>query len=163
MSFDDAFVQENSSERIEIDVYYKKDGRRLIAYNQDELNDHIDEGDIEDPSEFKHINVIARQMDWGIYNDINESAYEITDVGGSHERYFNLKSYKKNKLLRVIVQWSLTTKDPNGADRPVPISSQTLDKLHINIAEKIIAEYDRQSLMSEEELKKSKSEHTPTS
>jgi len=155
MSHDDAFV--DVSETVDVIVYYKKDGRNILAINQEQFDTNVERG-ILNPDDFKIIEVQMRELNWGLYNEINEMAVFTNEEG---MRNFNLKTYKEAKLLKLIKSWNISI-EKNGQDRIVPVDANNLGKLHQNIVEAILSEYDRLSIISEEELKKLKSRHTPT-
>ena len=157
--FDDAFVDPKSD--IIVEVYYRKDGRRVYVYNKDELDVlRLSDSNLEKDKPFKCIRVRMRELNWGLHNDINECAITRNEEG---DRYFNLKIFKETKLLKTIIEWNLTSKDISGKYSPLKLTPKNIGNLHQNIVEKIIIEYDRQCVLPEEELKKLESGRISTS
>ena len=160
--FDDLF---DKSEIINIDIYYRRDGLAWIVYNDEEFETLKERKAIseEDEKKFKCIKIQTRQLDWGIFNDSQESAYEtVINAEGQQERRFNIKLFKEAKLMRIIVGWNLCKSVNDRQVMPLEVKPEILEQLPIPIVEKILYEYDRQSILSEAELKKLKSRRMPT-
>jgi len=142
------FVEED--ELMTIIVHYKKIGRHYVAYNDEkfkmaELSDEAKEG-------FSTLTIKARQLTWGFYNDLQESAMVRDNLG---DRHWNYKVYKENKLRKIIVKWDATMKDEEGNVKNVPVTPQIIAKMSPDIAEVIINTYDQMTLIDDDTEKKS--------
>jgi len=161
--FDDLFDSANTI--IEIEIYYKRDGLAWFVYNDEEFKKLKERKTISDEEAIKYkcIKITARQLDWGTFNDAQEAAYQtVTGLDGQQERRFNLKLYKEAKLLRIILNWNLCKSVNDRQVMPLEVKPEVIEQLPIPIVEKLLTEYDRQSILTEEELKKSKSRRMPT-
>jgi hypothetical protein len=142
------FVEDE--ELLAIVVYYKKVGRHYIVYN-DAVFNAIGLSE-DEKAKFQSLTVQARQLTWGLYNDLQETAMVADNLGN---RKWNYKVYKENKLRSIIVKWDATTKDEEGKIVKVPVSPKMISKMSPDIAECILNTYDQMTLIDEEEEKKS--------
>ena len=135
------------NDQMEIRVYYRKVGRHY------EVNNPIEYAalDEETKAKFKLLMVKARELTWGLYNELNEESITKDNLGGRH---WNYKLYKENKLRKVIVSWDAKMPDDKGNLVPVPISNDRLANLAPEIAEAILGAYDEVMFIGEDEEKK---------
>mgnify|MGYP000695648833 CR=1 FL=1 len=135
------FIEEDP---ISISIFFKKVGRHFIAYSKPDY-DKMELSE-EERSLYKELTLQMRPLTWGLYNELQESAMVLDELGN---RQFNYKVYKENRLLRLIRKWNAKR---DGKD--VPINPTTLSKLSPDIAEVILTEYDNVSLLDEDDEKK---------
>jgi len=140
----------DDDELLEIIIYYKKIGKHYVAYSKETF----DEGGFteDEKTSFSTLNVKARQLTWGLYNDLQESAMIPDQLGN---RKWNYKVYKENKLRSIIAKWDAKTKDENGKMVDIPPTPKTIAKMSPDIAEAILNVYDKITLIDEDEEKKS--------
>jgi len=139
------FIDPN--ELIEIKVFYKKVGRHYVVNSQEEY-EILDE---EDKNKYKCLTVKAKELSWGLYNDLNEESV-TKDMTGN--RQWNYKLYKENKLRKVIASWDACKINEKGESIPIPVNSDTIKTLAPDIAENILSSYDSLMFISEDEEKK---------
>ena len=141
------FVEE---ELLKITVYYKKSGRHYVVYSSDVFNDIGLKQ--EEKDKFKSLTVKAKQLNWGLYNALQEAAMVSDNLGN---RKWNYKVYKENKLRSIIVKWDATTTNDKGEVINAPLTPQTFANLSPDIAEAILNAYDQMTLVDEQDEKKS--------
>jgi len=141
------FVEDQ--ELLSLVVYYRKEGRHYIAYNEQDFNTTILP---EDQGKYDKLNINAKPLTWGLYNDLQESAMIPDELGN---RKWNYKVYKENKLRKIISAWDAQIKKEDGSKVKAPINPQIIGKMAPEIAEVILNTYDRLTLVDEEEEKKS--------
>jgi len=139
------FIDPN--ELIEIKVFYKKVGRHYIVIS----NEEYDVMDEEDKKKYKCLTVKARELSWGLYNDLNEESV-IKDINGN--RQWNYKLYKENKLRKVIFSWDACKINEKGESIPIPVTFDAIKTLAPDIAENILSSYDSLMFINEDEEKK---------
>ncbi|MFA5312400.1 MAG: hypothetical protein WC375_03650 [Methanomassiliicoccales archaeon] len=139
------FIEDGSF--VTVKVYSRKMGYSYAALGEKEfIASKIKE---EDKKKYQCLTVQMLVLDWGLYNELQESAMIPDEATG--ERRFNYKVYKEHRIQRLIKEWD--AKDAKG--NLVPVNESNLRKLSPNIAEAILGEYDTQAYMSENEEKKS--------
>ena len=139
-------------ELLEIVVYYKKSGLHYTVHSQYQFNELDFPEEVK--AEYKKLVVKARQLTWGLYNDLQEAAMVRDNLGN---RNWNYKVYKENKLRRIIAKWDAKMKDPEDESKTVnvPVNPKMIAKMSPDIAEIILNSYDQMTLIDEEEEKKS--------
>jgi len=142
------FVEDQ--EYMSIVIYYKKEGRHYLAYN-DKTFDAMDLED-EQRKEFEKLTVQARPLTWGLYNDMQETAM-IPDEFGN--RKWNYKVYKETKLRKIIASWDAKMKDADGKVIKALIKPNIISKMSPEIAEVLINTYDQMTLIDDDAEKKS--------
>jgi hypothetical protein len=141
------FVEEDL---LTIVIYYQKEGLHYLAFNEKTFNDM--ELSEEDKNKYKKLTVKARQLTWGLYNDLQESAMVEDELGN---RRWNYKIYKENKLRKIIAAWDAKMKNENDEMVKAPINPKTIGKMAPEIAEVLLNTYDQMTLIDGEEEKKS--------
>lgn len=139
------FIDPN--EYVKIKILYKKVGLHFIANSEEafeELSPEEREG-------FKELNLVMRQLTWGLYNDLQEASMNMDDLGN---RNFNYKHFKENKLTKLIVKWDAKKKNDAGEIVDVPVNNTTVSQLSPDIAETILNVYDKKSLIDDDTAKK---------
>jgi len=137
-------------ELLDIVIYYKKIGKHYVAYSKETFDsDNFSE---DEKATFSVLNVKAKQLTWGLYNDLQESAMIPDQLG---HRKWNYKVYKENKLRSIVAKWDAKTKDESGKTVDVPPTPKFIAKMSPDIAEAILNVYDKITLIDEDEEKKS--------
>ncbi len=142
------FVEDE--ELLEIIIYYKKVGKHYVAYS----NELFYEAGFseEEKKEFTVLNIKARPLTWGLYNDLQESAMVNDQLGN---RKWNYKVYKESKLRSIIAKWDAKIKNDEGKMVDVQPTAKVIAKMAPDIAEVILNVYDKITLIDENEEKKS--------
>ncbi|MFA7219220.1 MAG: hypothetical protein WC119_01790 [Synergistaceae bacterium] len=135
---------------IEIKIHYKKSGRHYVVYS-DEVFDKVGLSS-EEKKLYQELNIKARPLTWGLYNDLQETAMVPDNLGN---RKWNYKVYKENKLRKIVGSWDATMVDDEGKTVKVPVNPQTIANLSPDIAESILNVYDKMTLIDEDAEKKS--------
>lgn len=139
----------DSSELIEVIVYYKKVGRHYVAYNETELEKQkLSE---EDKKKFQKVVFKMKPLTWGLYNELEEASY-TTDVNG--ERTWSYRQLKESRLKKLIVAWDAKKLNTKGELEPVPFNNDMLMSLSPEIAENVLQTYNKLSIMDTDEEKK---------
>ena len=120
-------------ELLEIVVHYKKAGRHYVAYN-DQVFNEIGLSD-EEKENFQKLTVKARQLTWGLYNDLQEAAMVKDELGN---RNWNYKVYKEHKLRSIIAQWDATMKNGEGELVAIWPKTHIIAKISPEIADVIL-------------------------
>lgn len=160
----------DDKELIELKIYYRKSGRHYLAFSstdfektdfgifdgekveklqpveQKKLEEDRKKKVEEEKAKYKCVNIKARQLTWGLYNDLQEEAVVKDNIGS---RQWNYKKYKENKLRKIIAEWDVQV---NGS--VAPINPQAINNLSPDVAEAILNAYDQAMLVGEEEEKK---------
>lgn len=89
-----------------------------------------------------------RPLTWKQHNDIQRAATVMKPGFGAE---LDWVLYKERKLCTVLVGWD--AKDKDG--KPVPIKDENIFRLSPQIAETLLGEFDRATVMGEEERKNS--------
>lgn len=143
------FIEENKP--IEVKVYYRKVGKGYIAYTDSAFKESKIDQELK--SKYKSVCVFMKPLTWGLYNDLQDKSFINDEDGG--KRKFNYRLYKENKLKTLIIKWDAQTVNDKGETIPVPVNEKNIMSLSPDIAEAILEGYDSESLMTEEEEKKS--------
>jgi len=132
---------------IEIIIYYKKSGNRYDVYTAKEFKnlDLLEEK----KKLFTLLKVEMKELNWGLYNDLQDAA--MVESGGFGERVFNFKVYKESRLKKLLVKWDAKDKE----NKPLPINDKIINQLAPSIAETILKAYDEVSILDGEEEKNS--------
>ena len=129
---------------IDIQIYYKKSNKKYTVLTQKSFKELIlDEGE---KQKYTVLNLKMREMSWGLYNELQDSAVFFED----DNRRFNYKIYKENKLKKTIYSWDAKDKDK----KDVPVNDKNILHLAPGIAEIIIEAYDEVTLIGDDEEKK---------
>ena len=141
------FIQDTDT--VDICIHYKKVGKKYLAYNEKELEEA--DFDEEAKKEYKSVTITMKQLTWGLYNDLQESAVDVDEAGN---RRFNYTKYKEQRLTQLIIDWDATRMNGDKAIR-VKVSKSTLRSLAPEIAESILTAYEEMMYVSEDEEGKS--------
>jgi len=143
------------NDHIKVKVYYLKSGHTYESYTSSEF-EKLKLRDSE-KKKYKSLNLLMRQLTWGLQNDLQENALRDLPNGMSK---FHYKTFKEGKLEKTIVSWS--TQDEEGSDIPIKDENGKEIKVTVDIirglspviAESIIRAYDNIVLLGEESEKK---------
>ncbi len=130
----------DDSNLIEIKIYYRKTKTSYVSISQKE---HKKLKDTE-KAKYKEFNIKMKPLTWDLYNLLQDEA-QVENMEGDKE--FSYRSYKENKLIKLIASWDAKDKE----DKVVPINEKNIKSLAPNIAETILREYDEVSFLGEEE------------
>jgi hypothetical protein len=136
----DMFV---SNDLIEVNIFYKKSGRTNMTVVKD-LEEIEDEKDREG---FQKIVVKLSPMTWKQYNDLQRSS--LVDKGMGLGEEIDWISWKEQKMITILREWDIV----NSKGKPIPVTPDAIFKLHPFIAEAILNEFDRLTLVGDEERK----------
>jgi len=139
------------NDHIKVRVYYLKSGHTYESYTSSEF-DKLKLRDSE-KKKYKSLNLVMRQLTWGLQNDLQENALRDLPNGMSK---FHYKTFKEGKLEKTIVSWS--TQDEEGNDTPIKdkdgkeikVSVDVIRGLAPEIAESIVRAYDNAVLLGDE-------------
>jgi hypothetical protein len=130
------------SDLIDINVYYRKRGNRYSAYTESEFG--LTKLREDEKKHFKILSLKMKELTWGLYNQLQEDAM-VEDINGNPQ--FNVKTYKENRLLKLIHKWDAVDED----DKAVPVNNSSISHLAPDIAETILRAYDEFSFISKDE------------
>ena len=133
---------------VEIEIHYKKIGRKYIACNDADFR----KMDKEERRTYTTSVIQTRRMTWGLHNDLKSHAY-VKEPGKTREIWDNAL-YRENKLKKIIVGWDVTRKNKHGDEELVPVTHDNIVNLAPEIGEVILKAYDEESFISDEEEKK---------
>lgn len=135
------FVEDNDT--IDVKVYYKPiRGKRYIAFTESELKKLNLMN--EEKDKYAPIIFVMREMNWGLFNELQSSGY--IKYGEDESSKFDIRLFKENKLNKLVVAW-----DIENEGSPIPVSQDALRKLAWSIGEAILRGYDEVSFMDEDE------------
>jgi hypothetical protein len=134
---------------IDVVLFYKGSGKHYTVYGEAEFKSNNYPED--EAKTFNKVTIKVKQLTWGLYNAIQESAMVVDQLGN---RKWNYKMYKENKLKHIICSWDAKMK---SGDKMIdaPINADVIAKLSPEIAEAILNLYDDLTLVDEAEEKKS--------
>ena len=92
---------------------------------------------------YSSLNVKMKEVSWGLYNELQEGAYEADEKG---ERVFNYRKYKESRLITLLMEWDAKSKKGD----PVKIDKRSIYNTPPPIAEAILRAYDDVSFINEE-------------
>jgi len=89
--------------------------------------------------------VDLKPMTWKTYNELQRKCTKVMGPGMGED--LDWIKYKEEKMQAVLVGWDAKDKDT----KPIPVNKENIFKLHPRIAETILNEYDKITLLGEEE------------
>ena len=130
----------NVKNLIEIVLYYiknEKTGMLTIARKIE---------DIEEDKRKDYLKVVFKMKptNWKIYNDLQRSA--LVDKGTGDGEQIDWIKYKETKLIQILADWDAKDKDGNK----IPVSKEAIFNLSPTIAESLLNEYDKKTILGEE-------------
>jgi len=120
-----------------------------VAYGKSIFKDNVKTE--EEQKKFKVLNIDMKLLTWEMFNILQDTATAYDIEGRTH---FNYRSYKENKLKKLIVRWDAVTTDKEGKSIPVQVDESHIMQLSPSIAEAILSEYDASSYLDEEKVGK---------
>lgn len=150
MQDDCLFVDNN--DLVEIKIYYRKKNKKCQAFTEEEFNTLKKKTEIEknkigfEENQFKELNLKMKELNWGLYNDLQESSTESSENG---ERLFNYRKYREYKFERLLVSWD--AKDPNG--NVAAVNPVMIKKLPPEIPDTALKAYDTISFLDKDSEK----------
>ena len=102
-----------------------------------------------DKSKFDKVEFTMRPLTWKQHNDVQRAATVNKGPGMGSDLDWVL--YKERKLCTVLVGWDVKTKD----GKAIPVSDENIFKLCPQVAETLLQEFDRATIMGDEERKNS--------
>ena len=133
-----------SDGEVKIELHIKKGGNGSMRVETD-LNDRPEEEKVKyEKCEFK-----LRPLTWKQHNDIQRAATINRGTGMGSELDWVL--YKERKLCTVLVGWDAKSKE----GKPVPVNDTNIFRLCPQVAEALLTEFDKATILGEEERKNS--------
>ena len=129
---------------VKIELYIKKGTSGRIRVETD-LKDFPEA----ERAKFEKATFALRPLTWKQHNDLQRAATVNRGPGMGSE--LDWISYKEKKLCMVLVSWD--AKDADG--KPVPVTDDRIYKLNPQVAESLLQEFDRATILGEEERKNS--------
>jgi len=130
----------DSKELIEIPLFYKKNEKTGML----KIVRKIDAVPEDQRKEYVKVVFKMRPINWKIYNDLQRGA--LVDKGTGDGEQIDWIKYKETKLLHILADWDVKTKE--GVK--VTISQETVFNLHPAMAESLLNEYDKKTVLGEE-------------
>jgi len=125
---------------IEIPLFYKKIEKTGMVKIIRKIED------VEEAQRKDYLKVIfkMRPINWKIYNDLQRGA--LVDRGTGDGEQIDWVKYKETKLVQILADWDAKNKD--GAK--IPVTSDAIFNLHPAIAESLLNEYDKKTVLGED-------------
>lgn len=133
------------NDNVEVKVYYVKKGRVYEGYTEKEYSQLNLRDDAR--KKFECLNIVMRQLTWGLQNDLQDNA--LIDLPNGNSK-FHYKTFKETKLEKTIVSWDAKDKD----EKNIRATVEVVRELSPEIADAILRGYDEQSLLGDAEEKK---------
>ena len=127
-------------ENVEVVLFYKQAGTGNLRVETSLKDVPKNERD-----QFKKLVLGMRPLTWKKYNEVQRQATVDKGVGRGGEIDWVL--YKEKKLLSILVEWDAKTEE----GKPILVNQENIFKLHPMIAEMSLNEFDRKTLLGEEE------------
>jgi hypothetical protein len=128
---------------VKIELFIKKSSKGI---NVETSLDKVLE---KDRSKYEKCVFSMRPLGWKIHNDIQRSATVNRGPGMGSELDWVL--YKERKLCAVLVGWD--AKDKEG--RAIPVTEENIFRLNFQVAEALLQEFDKATVLGEDERKNS--------
>jgi hypothetical protein len=128
---------------VKIELFIKKSSKGI---NVETSLDNVLE---KDRSKYEKCVFSMRPLGWKIHNDIQRSATVNRGPGMGSELDWVL--YKERKLCAVLVGWD--AKDKEG--RAIPVTEENIFRLNFQVAEALLQEFDKATVLGEDERKNS--------
>ncbi len=127
-----------SSGEIAVEIYYKKAKNGTIHIKTDMT-------DVTDKELWTKASFALKPLTWKQHNDIQRGATVNRGPGMGSDLDWVL--YKERKLVTVLKSWD--AKDADG--KPIPVTQDNIFKLSPQIAEALLNEFDKATVLGEEE------------
>lgn len=129
---------------IKVELYIKKGSNGTVRVEPD-----LSETPDEEKSKFEKVGFTLRPLTWKQHNDVQRSATVTRGPGMGNELDWVL--YKERKLCTVLTGWDAKNKE----GKPVPVTEANIFRLCPQVAEMLLQEFDKATIMGEEERKNS--------
>lgn len=136
------FIESNGE--IAIDLYIRNEGNGKIK-----VRTKLDGLDEEFAKLYEKVSFKLRPITWKQNNDLTRSSMINKGPGIGVE--WDWVMHKEKKLCMILVGWD--AKDKDG--KPVPVNEANIFKLSPNVAETLLDEFDKRTLINGEERKNS--------
>ena len=133
-----------TDDTIDIILFYKQTGPSTVRVVTTEKD--IPDGEEE---KYKKVTFKTRPLTWKQHNDIQSSA--TVDRGAGMGSELDWVKYKEAKLIAILSGWDATDSDGKN----VPLSRDNIFKLQPIVAETILNEFDKKTMVGEEDRKNS--------
>ena len=133
-----------SDGQVTVELYVKKGSNGTVRV-ETSLDSFLEE----DQSKYEKITFTLKPLTWKQHNDIQRAATVNRGPGIGTELDWVL--YKERKLCTVLTGWDAKNKD----GKPVPVNDANIFKLCPQVAETLLQEFDRATIIGEEERKNS--------
>jgi len=127
---------------IKVELYIKKGNNGTVR-----VETSLAEISEQEHSKYEKEEFTLRPLTWKQHNDIQRSATVNRGPGIGTELDWVL--YKERKLCTVLVGWGAKNKE----GKPIPVTEANIFKLCPQIAETLLQEFDRATILGEEERK----------
>ncbi len=138
----------DSFELMEIKLYYKYakigSGKKLVI-----LDDKKAEEMLKDEEKSKEVEVLETQwamLNWKEQNEVMDASSQVID-STTGEKQFNFLIYRDAIIKRCLKSWNITINE-----KPVPVSSEAIDKLPGPVVVEIYQKFEKYIEFDEEEL-----------
>jgi hypothetical protein len=131
-----------TDDTFKIELFYKtvRNGNLKVTRVLDGMTD-------DEKAKYKRVTFELRPLNWQKFNALQRAAtVNKGPVAGDDIDWY---LYKEKKLGAILVGWDVT--DEKGVK--VPLTQESIYKLHPVIAETVLGEFDRMTLLGEEERK----------
>jgi len=128
-----------SDDAIKITLFWKKTGRNTVR-----VLSSLDSVGEDEKAKYTKVEFQMRPLNWKQHNEIQREA-TLERMGQGAEIDWVL--YKERKLFKILIGWDI--KDDKG--QPVPMNEAMIYKLHPMVAETLLQEFDRVTMLGEEE------------
>jgi hypothetical protein len=131
-----------TDDTIKVTLYY-----RQISNGNIKIESSLDEVPEGKRDKYQALDVELKPMTWHTFNALQQKCTKNMGPGMGEE--LDWVRYKEEKLQVVLVKWSAVDKD----GKPIPVTKDAIFRLHPRVAETILNEYDKITLLGEEEKK----------
>lgn len=139
------FIDPN--EIIEIEIYYKKEGRNYKAYERRDFE--LLDLSKEERNKYILVTIQTRQLTWGLHNYLKRYATVNYKENGKIKEEWDNRIYREKKLKKIIIGW-----DAKNGKEDIPITSQNIINLAPEVGEAILKAYDKEAYIGDLEEKK---------
>lgn len=136
------FIEKDGN--VKVELFIRKGGRGSVKIEVDPASIPENDKDKYEKSVF-----MMRPLTWKQHNDIQRAATVNHGPGMGSELDWVL--YKERKLCSVLVGWD--AKDKEG--KAIPVNEDNIFRLNFQVAEALLQEFDRATILGEEERKNS--------
>jgi len=129
-----------SGGEIAVEIYYKQSANGTVHIKADSVEIPEKDKDV-----WKKASFTLKPLTWKQHNDIQRAATVNRGPGMGSDLDWVL--YKERKLVTVLKSWD--AKD--ASDKPIPVNQENIFRLCPQIAEALLNEFDKATVLGEEE------------